>query len=95
MEEKENFTKNSDEEENKNKDEISTLKMALSSKNEIILNLQKELELNRIKNNLNHIQVLTNNNSNLNHTLMRYESFRNVRDNINSKNINSLSKKIV
>lgn len=82
----------------KNNNEIATLKNALLSKDQLILQLQKELELNYLKNNLNSYQSHTfHKNKNSNNTLKKYDSYKNLKENIDliSSRANSMNKNIM
>ena len=70
------------------KNQISNLKNALSSKDKIILKLQKELELNELKNNLNNQEILMKIIPNTNRSLERHESYCDLKENNSSNNIN-------
>ena len=66
MEKKEENMKNKEENKDMNNNEIYSLKKELSSKNELILKLQKEIELNNLINNLNEKSYIPQKNTNSN-----------------------------
>ena len=81
-----------------NNNEILNLKRALSAKDQIILNLQKELEFNNLNNNLR-VQhpFLLNKNFNNNNILNKYDSYKDIKDNLDlmSMKTNSMNKNII
>ena len=89
MEEEEiNLYMNKQNENDNENNQISNLKNALSSKDKIILKLQKELELNELKNNLNNQEILMKIIPNTNRSLKRHESYCDLKENNSSNNIN-------
>ena len=94
MEKNEQFTKKEKEEQkvnsNQNNNELLNLKKELSSKEEIILSLKKELELNNLKNNLNSLSVFPMKNPN--YSLHKYDSYKNLNDELISNKTCSINK---
>ena len=87
MENNEEYTKIEKEKENFdlnkiNKNKIINLKKELSSKDELILKLQKELELNTLKNDLNSINFLPRKNSISINSLNQCQSNKILNDNL-------------
>ena len=64
-----------------NKNQIINLRKELSSKDELILKLQKELELNTLKNDLNSKNFLPRKNSISINSLNKYQSHKILNDN--------------
>ena len=86
MENNEEYTKIEKEKENIdlnkiNKTQILNLRKELSSKDELILKLQKELELNNLKNDLNTENFLPRKNSISINSLNKYKSHKILNDN--------------
>ena len=94
MEKNEQFMKKEKEEQkvnsNQNNNEILNLKKELSSKEEIIISLKKELELNNLKNNLNSFSVFPMKNTN--YSLHKYNSYKNLNDELISNRTCSINK---
>ena len=81
MEKKEENMNNNEENKDMNNNEIYSLKKELSSKNELILKLQREIELNNLKNNLYENSYKPQKNINSNNSFNKYDSYKNLNDN--------------
>ena len=77
-EEEDSLKNNIDSKDNK---EISNLKKSLLLKDQLISKLQRELELNNLKNNLAIEEpVMPNKNKNSNNFFKKYDSYKNIKD---------------